>query len=472
MKLLFSIISLFFFVNNVNATPTLFHVKIENSNEPHLGLWYQKEETAPLTYNRIPITATGEMTFELDIPYEQIMFVEYRKKRIEVLVQNGAETSIFFDANDINRSLSFEGNTAKENNFIAEFNRNFGYDKYLHYTLSYVAFSLPRIVNRQADTRTAAQYFRFRDERISEINAWIYSQQSKNIHPKIFRKIQVTAKYTDLTERMAYAIVNKDRMGLIELLKVKESYPVTKEDYSDTSLLDYDAYKNYLIARMQYEYLPSEYGNARQVAPILYDLVSNNFDSKARRFLQAEILCKYINKTGEPSFGQERYPQFYKENRYAEYTEKVQETYGSDLNAITASPAPLLEFYTTDGRKMALQNYYGKVVYIAFWASWCKPCLQNFEKSEATRKKLQDMGVVLLNVSIDRESEAFYNALNKHEILGNNVLAASIDKTTIEYNLSTIPAYYIIDKNGKFAFLSENEDRDIVKEFQYLVSKN
>jgi thiol-disulfide isomerase/thioredoxin len=113
-----------------------------------------------------------------------------------------------------------------------------------------------------------------------------------------------------------------------------------------------------------------------------------------------------------------------------------------------------------------LQDYQGKVVYISFWASWCKPCLKNFRNNENKRKELQDIGVVLYNVSIDDTKEAFLTALERQDILGVNVLALDTDKTKIEYNLTSIPAYYIIDKNGKFTFLSDDTSRNIVDEFR------
>jgi len=450
------------------ATPSLFYVKIENNNEPYLGLWIEKVRGEAPVYNRIPLNNGDEMSFELDVPFEQVMQLEYGKIRFPLLVKPGEQPKIYFSSFDLHNTLAFKGLSAKENNFMAEYKREYGSTASVKYDLAHLSFSVARTISNQASSHTDKQFFFHRDADKDAVMSFLAANENE-VDKKIFQQYKNKAIYDDLTNRITYFIVNKDRIGLIDLLKLKEAYPLPLADYSDDSLLDFPAYQNYLKARLQYEYLPGDFGNAKHVAPIIYNLAQTNFTKKASWYLQSEILCVYINKTGAPTFGQERFPDFYKKNPYPEYTEKVKLTYGSDLNATTSTPAPLLEAITADGRKNALQDYQGRVVYISFWASWCKPCLKNFRNNEAKRKELQDLGVVLYNVSIDENKEAFLASLGRQDILGVNVLALDTDKTKIEYNLTSIPAYYIIDKNGKFAFLSDDTSRDIVDEFKEMV---
>lgn len=447
------------------AAPSVFYVKIENNNEPYLGLWIEKVRGEAPVYNRIPLNNGDEISFELDIPFEQIMQLEYGKTRFPLLVKPSEQPKIYFSSFDIYNTLSFKGLSATENNFMAEYKREHGAKSSVKYDLAHLSFSVARTISNQASTHSDKQFFFHRDADKEATMAFLAANENQ-VDNKIFQQYKNKAIYDDLVNRISYFIVNKDRLGLIDLLKIKEAYPLPAGDYSNEKLLNSPAYQNYLKARLQYEYLPGDFGNAKHVAPIIYDLAQTNFTKKASWYLQAEILCVYINKTGAPAFGQERFPDFYKKNPYPEYTDKVRQTYGSDLNAITSTPAPLLEATTPTGKKVALQDYQGKVVYISFWASWCKPCLKNFRNNESKRKELQDIGVVLYNVSIDDNKEAFLASLARQDILGVNVLALDTDKTKIEYNLTSIPAYYIIDKNGKFTFLSEDTSRDIVDEFR------
>ena len=81
------------------------------------------------------------------------------------------------------------------------------------------------------------------------------------------------------------------------------------------------------------------------------------------------------------------------------------------------------------------------------------------------------MGVVLLNVSIDLEDDIWKESLAKHNIYGTNVIAHDVPQVKRQYGLNTIPAYYIINKKGKFAYLSDEENRDLLQEFRDLVNE-
>lgn len=132
-----------------------------------------------------------------------------------------------------------------------------------------------------------------------------------------------------------------------------------------------------------------------------------------------------------------------------------------------AQQAPNFQFTTDEGEQLSLQDYDGQVLYISFWATWCKPCLNNFDKYRETRDKLEAMGVTLLNVSIDKNIEAWERALGTNENLnGVNVHADDIDSIQKVYNLYSIPAYEIINKSGHFVYLSQDGSRDIFTEFK------
>lgn len=53
------------------------------------------------------------------------------------------------------------------------------------------------------------------------------------------------------------------------------------------------------------------------------------------------------------------------------------------------------------GKPVKLSDFKGKVVLIAFWATWCKPCLKELPELEKLQKKYGDDGFVVLAVSTD-----------------------------------------------------------------------
>jgi len=129
--------------------------------------------------------------------------------------------------------------------------------------------------------------------------------------------------------------------------------------------------------------------------------------------------------------------------------------------------APDFKFTLDDGTMKNLSDYEGEVVYLSFWASWCAPCLSNYKKYHEVRTKLQEMGVVLLNVSIDDTKGKWKKSLDKHIVInGVNAHASDLDFVKNNYELSSIPLYEILNKKGEFVYLSETYPRDIYADFQ------
>ena len=125
------------------------------------------------------------------------------------------------------------------------------------------------------------------------------------------------------------------------------------------------------------------------------------------------------------------------------------------------------EFTLEDGTVKYLSDYEGEVVYLSFWASWCGPCLNNYAKYLDVRNQLDEMGVVLLNISIDEKKPNWTKALDKHLVInGVNGHANNINFVKNNYELSSIPLYEILNKDGEYVYLSETYPRDIFADFK------
>lgn len=129
--------------------------------------------------------------------------------------------------------------------------------------------------------------------------------------------------------------------------------------------------------------------------------------------------------------------------------------------------APDFEFVLEDGSSRKLSDYKGQVVYISFWASWCTPCLSNFKKYKTIREQLDEMGIVLLNISIDKNKLAWDLAVDKNVTLnGVNGYATDIPHIQDTYSLSSIPVYEIVNKYGEQVYLSDSPNRNIISDFR------
>ena len=111
--------------------------------------------------------------------------------------------------------------------------------------------------------------------------------------------------------------------------------------------------------------------------------------------------------------------------------------------------APDFQLPDLNEKEIRLSDYRGKVVFLNFWATWCKPCREEMPSMQVLYKNFEKDGLVILAVSIDRvttkkEIPPFVKGLN----LTFPVLVDSWGQTDKRYKLMGVPETYIIDREG------------------------
>lgn len=112
--------------------------------------------------------------------------------------------------------------------------------------------------------------------------------------------------------------------------------------------------------------------------------------------------------------------------------------------------APDFSLFDLEGREVKLADYRDKVVFLNFWATWCKPCKEEMPSMEELYQILKDKDFSMLAVSIDKrqsdikpfKEELKLTLLILHDRWG------SVDR---RYKLTGVPETYIIDQNGILA---------------------
>ena len=106
-----------------------------------------------------------------------------------------------------------------------------------------------------------------------------------------------------------------------------------------------------------------------------------------------------------------------------------------------------------------LDLYKGKVVYLDFWASWCRPCKNEMPHSAKLKEKLKGKDVVFVYMSSDQNEAAWRKAVKELNIVGENFRT---NKNVYQgynslLNVRYIPRYVLINKEGKI--VDENAKR-------------
>lgn len=111
--------------------------------------------------------------------------------------------------------------------------------------------------------------------------------------------------------------------------------------------------------------------------------------------------------------------------------------------------APDFSGPTPDGEQLALYDVLGKVTILDFWAAWCKPCRAENPNVVNVYNKYHEKGLNIVGVSLDRRSEDWKKAIVDDGLNWNHISNVNyFDEIAALYNVSAIPATFILDENG------------------------
>ncbi len=151
---------------------------------------------------------------------------------------------------------------------------------------------------------------------------------------------------------------------------------------------------------------------------------------------------------------QHYYRQMSRENKTSAYGEAIQELLDRKI-VNTGDVAPNFQMIGLDGEKVSLENFKGKYLLMDFWAAWCGPCLKQLPEVKTLYKKYGTKGLEILGVSFDKDREEWRKSVVNHNTQDWNHIFVGLknirEKGSIseKYHIQPIPAYILIDREGK-----------------------
>lgn len=97
------------------------------------------------------------------------------------------------------------------------------------------------------------------------------------------------------------------------------------------------------------------------------------------------------------------------------------------------------------------KDYRNKMLFIDFWASWCKPCRAQFPELLKLNNDFKGKGLVILGVSLDNDLQKWLKAIDKDQPDWENVIdiQALTGEIAKKYGVSAVPKNFLVDEKGE-----------------------
>ncbi len=114
-----------------------------------------------------------------------------------------------------------------------------------------------------------------------------------------------------------------------------------------------------------------------------------------------------------------------------------------------AQAAKEFEVRALDNKTLRLSDFKGQVIFLNFWATWCKPCEEEMPAMQRLYQEYKAKGFAVLAISADAEGAVVVTPfVKKHKLTFPIGLDPKLNVSAL-YGVWAVPSTFIIDRQGK-----------------------
>lgn len=164
---------------------------------------------------------------------------------------------------------------------------------------------------------------------------------------------------------------------------------------------------------------------------------------------KARLLLFLTNYYDFPSLVKKELADFESEFSTSPYVDIVKTAFNKKHKNQFTKPSFSLK--DTAGNVFNIADLKGKVVYIDFWGSWCKACLEQLPNTEKLQDRFKDKAVAFLLIDFYDTREKWIQAIRSRKIKGLHVKCEPADEQYFDDVFGVkqgFPRYALLDKEG------------------------
>tara|TARA_Y100000590_G_scaffold447128_1_gene581880 strand:+ start:136 stop:666 length:531 start_codon:yes stop_codon:yes gene_type:complete len=109
-----------------------------------------------------------------------------------------------------------------------------------------------------------------------------------------------------------------------------------------------------------------------------------------------------------------------------------------------------IAFNNVKNEKINLKKYKGSIIIINFWATWCKPCLEEMPSLNRLKTNMNFKNLVILPINVGREDISKINIFFKNLDINNlEIFFDDTNNLANKFSLIGLPTTILINKNSE-----------------------
>jgi len=450
------VIILFFIINNCfsQGGNTLLMGTVSKAERNYLELNIDKTwlDNSMLT-ELVGINAEGKFGISLQLELAQTITLHYNGKQVVLFLAPADTLFVDFDAAKFPYSLHFSGAAAAENDCLRRYQEEFPEDLDLFHFRQYPRNSYYYKIHEAEDElmRSKNPEVFLQELRREQLKKEDFLQQfdQKAALDQSFKNYFLgNSLYKRLYAQLAYGHIYKGRHRLdSSYFHFADSLP----NFNDGAL-GHRQYREWLLAWVNYrcegsamaDSIKTEY--AKQ-----YYFTKEHLEGISRYWVMAQLVATAFRKEA-PEKALPIYKDFLLSNPYMELDRIASDAFQRSKQFAAGSPAPTFSLQDIDDNWLSLRDLQGKLVYLDFWASWCRPCINKMQAMKTLYPIFEGKDIVFLHVNLDKSPEIWKNIVKEQGFGGIQLYNNSDASITQDYEVLAVPKFFVISKDGNFAF--------------------
>lgn len=241
--------------------------------------------------------------------------------------------------------------------------------------------------------------------------------------------------------------------------------------------IEYSFYKDFLETYIFYYYEQKttkkiykfkNFGGTIYEYDVVFDSISQSklFSNKVKEYLLYKDMIKIAEQLPTETINS-YYKKFKKDVENELYIDLIESNY-----KLSKSVNNKLEMVTIENKKHYLEDIInenkGKILYVNFWASWCKPCIDVLKDYKSLMADYKNRDVVFVNISVEKNYETWKKSMNKYNFLTNSFFMKNYytSKIVKDNYVQFVPRYLLFNKEG--VLVNNNAPKPNTKEIRNL----